>query len=121
MFGYRTRRQDLSVQYTGITGERAIKPGEISKYVFNYPINNAVVAWQGSLGQLAMRVRVGATDRYARDPYGIWDASIARIQGHVRPFLQFTNITGTVYQEISGVAMPKFGILGGIEVVARMR
>jgi len=121
MFGYQGRRQDLSVQYTGITGERAIKPGEISKYVFNYPINNAVIAWQGSFGsQLAARMRIGATDRYARDPYGIWDASVARIRGHVRPFLQITNITSTVYQEISGVAMPKFGILGGVEFVARM-
>ena len=36
--------------------------------------------------------------------------------GRVRPFLQLTNITSTVYQEIPLVAMPKRGVIGGVEL-----
>jgi hypothetical protein len=36
----------------------------------------------------------------------------------VRPFLQFTNLTDTVYQEVLGVAMPRRGVVGGVEIVA---
>ena len=37
------------------------------------------------------------------------------------PFLQLTNITNTVYQEVAGVAMPKRSVLGGIEFRLRDR
>ena len=60
-------------------------------------------------------MRIGVVDRYARDPYSLWDASVTRSAGRVRPFLQLTNLTSTAYEEIPGVAMPKRGIIGGIE------
>ncbi len=63
-------------------------------------------------------MRIGVTQRYARDPYAIWDVSAARARGRVRPFLQFSNLTSTVYQEIVGVAMPKRTVIGGLELRA---
>jgi iron complex outermembrane recepter protein len=109
--------QMFSVQYTGLAGARSAAPGEISKYVFNYPINNAVTTWQGALGdQLVARMRLGVTERFARDPYAIWDVSVARSRGRVRPFLQLSNLTAAMYQEILGVAMPKRTVIGGLEV-----
>jgi len=108
----------ITVGYTGLIGDRGAVGDVISKYVFNYPINNAVVGWQGSIRSwLVGRTRIGIVDRYARSPYAIWDASFARPRGRVRPFLQFTNLTSTVYQEVLAVSMPRRGVVGGVEIV----
>ncbi len=109
--------QVLRVEYTGIGGSRSVVPGAISKYVFNYPVHSGVIVWQGSISsQLIARTRIGVLERYARDPYAVWDVSVARSQGRIRPFLQLTNLTDTVYQEVAGVVMPKRGVLGGLEL-----
>ena len=63
------------------------------------------------------RVRVGAVQRYARNVYGVADVYLARTKGRVHPFIQLTNLTDTLYQEIFGVAMPGRGVMGGIDVV----
>ena len=45
-----------------------------SKYVFNYPVHSGVFTWQGALAHsLIARTRVGALERYQRDPYATWD------------------------------------------------
>jgi iron complex outermembrane receptor protein len=108
----------ISVGYTGLIGDRGDIGDVISKYVFNYPINNAVVGWQGTIRPwLVARTHLGALDRYSRSPYAVWDASLARPNGRVRPFLQLTNITDTIYQEVLGVPMPRRGVIGGMEIV----
>ncbi len=109
--------QLVSIQYTGMSGQRAVAEGAISKYVFNYPIHNGVVTWQGTLGgEIVARTRIGVTERYARDPYAIWDISAARARGRIRPFVQLSNIAATTYEEVIGVAMPKRTVIGGVEL-----
>ena len=89
----------------------------MSKYAFNYPIHSGTVEWRGAIkDRVVARTRIGVVDRLARSPYALWDASAAWSQGRIRPFLQVTNITSTVYQEIPGVDLPKRGVLGGIEL-----
>jgi iron complex outermembrane receptor protein len=56
-------------------------------------------------------------NRLAHDPYAVWDASASYTTGCVRPFLQLTNLTNTVYEEIPAIAMPSRGVVGGIEWV----
>ena len=93
--------QQVEFRYTGLHGGRDQFTGTFSKYVFNYPVHSAVASWQGLLpGGLAARTRVGMLERFARDPYATWDASIARARGRSRPFVQFTNLTNTRYEEI---------------------
>ena len=108
--------QFFNAQYTALNGDRALLPGSISKYVFNYPSHKGTVSWTGAIGQLAARTRIGVLNRLDRDPYAIWDLSLARSRGRLRPFAQFTNLTSTVYQEIPGVAMPERGIVAGVEL-----
>ncbi len=36
--------------------------------------------------------------------------------GHLRPFLQLTNLTNANYQEIVGVVMPGRTAIGGVEI-----
>jgi iron complex outermembrane receptor protein len=70
---------------------------------------------------MGIRSRVGVIQRLERDPYGLWDVYLAYNRGRVHPFLQFSNLTNTVYQEIEGVAMPKRSIVGGVEIVVFSR
>jgi len=114
--------QAISISYTGLVGDRGAVGDVITKYVFNYPINNAAIGWQGTIRSwLVGRTRIGVLDRYGRSAYVIWDASLARPNGTVRPFLQLTNITDTMYQEILNVDMPKRGVVGGVEIVEPLR
>jgi iron complex outermembrane receptor protein len=106
----------LDFRYTYLRGAQDLLTGIQSRYSFNYPPHMGVASWQSALpGGFAARVRAGAVQRYQRDPYGLLDVYVSRTTGRVNPFVQFTNLTDTSYQEIIGVAMPGRGVVGGIE------
>ena len=108
----------LDFSYTGLHGAQDALAGVFSKYTFNYPNHLGVAGWQSSLpGGLIARLRVGAVQRFARDPYAVVDAYVARARGKVRPFFQLTNLNDAVYQEIFGVPMPGRAALVGLEFV----
>ncbi len=110
--------QSIGVAFTALHGVSTSGSLLLSKYAFNYPVQSAVVQWHGSVGgHIIARSRIGIVNRLAHDPYAVWDASAAYGAGRIRPYLQLTNITDTVYQEILAVAMPSRGIIGGIEWV----
>jgi iron complex outermembrane receptor protein len=109
--------QNLAVSFSALHALDATASILESKYAFNYPIQSAVVEWRGTVAHnFIARTRVGVMNRIGINPYAVWDASASYGAGRVRPYLQLTNITSTVYQEIAGVAMPKFGIVGGVEL-----
>jgi len=114
--------QEIGLRYTGLHGVQDSLGSAFSKYAFNYPSQSAVASWQGSLpwGLLA-RTRVGVIQRLDIDPYALWDVYVTYNRGRVHPFLQFTNLTNTVYQEIQGVALPKRGVVGGVEIAVFSR
>lgn len=117
---WRWRHQLFDVSYTGLRGVSELLPGIYTKYAFNYPIHSAVASWTGTLpGSLTARTRIGAMERRARDPYGVWDLYLARNRGPVRPFVQFTNLANTRYQEILSIPLPGRAVLGGVEIVIR--
>jgi iron complex outermembrane receptor protein len=106
----------LEFRYTGLEGAQNLLSGLFSKYTFNYPSHLGVAGWQAALPRcLVARARIGAVQRYARDVYGVADLYLARSAGRIHPFLQLSNLTGTVYQEILGVAMPGRGVVAGVE------
>ena len=108
---------ELSWQYTGLRGAQSGLNNQESKYVFNYPVHSGVVTWQAALPHsLIARTRVGALERYQRDPYATWDIYAAYNGARIRPFLQLANVTGTSYQEIPGIVMPGRSVIGGLEV-----
>jgi iron complex outermembrane receptor protein len=112
-----SRRQRLDLRYTGLHGAQGAAAGVLSKYVFNYPLHSAVTGWQGRLrGGLAARTRLAVLKRRARDAYALWDVYLARVDGRLSPFLHLTNLTGTTYEEILGVPMPRRGVLFGLEL-----
>jgi len=119
-FGLRLRGQQVNVAYTGVYTAQGPLPGYTSEYAFNYPSNNAVVRWQGTLpGKVVARSRIGVVKRYGSDPYVLWDASVGREFKNVSAHLAFSNLTNTAYQEIPGVAMPGRSVIFGMDVFVR--
>jgi iron complex outermembrane receptor protein len=112
------RGQSVDFRYTGLRGVQDTIPVGFTKYTFNYPTSSGVIAWSAGLKDgLVFRSRVGVLDRRGRDPYGLWDLYGAYTKGRVHPFVQFSNVTSTRYQEVLGVAMPGRTIIGGVEVL----
>ena len=112
----------LDFRYSALHGAQSDLLGFPSRYVFNYPSQAAVVSWRALLPHgLLARTRIGATKRFARDPYALWDLYLARAVGRFRPFLQFSNLTNTAYQEIAGIPMPGRGVIVGVELVVFSR
>jgi iron complex outermembrane receptor protein len=110
------KSQEIGLAYTSLTADQQVGPGETSKYVFNYPSHNAVFTWTGQFGNiLTARSRVGATQRVGHGPYAVWDISVMRSTGAIRPYLQLTNLTDASYQSIPDVVMPGRAVVGGVE------
>jgi iron complex outermembrane receptor protein len=121
-FGVRVQRQQFNIAYTRVYSGQNLLPGLVSEYVFNYASHNAVVSWQGMLpGKVVARSRIGVVQRYANDPYALWDASVGREFKNVSAHLAFANLTNTGYQEIPGVAMPGRSVVFGMDVFVRRK
>jgi iron complex outermembrane receptor protein len=112
-------QQDVQLAYTFLHGDHApLPPGEVSRYVFNYPSHEAVFAWTATWREwLVARTRVGVTQRFEHQACPVWDLAVARNSGRIRPYLQLANLSNTGYQEIPGVLMPSRSIVGGVEVI----
>jgi len=113
--------EHISVSFSALHGQYASPQNLVTEYTFNYPSQDAVIEWRGAIAKntiaknVIARTRIGVVNRLAGNPYAVWDASVAYATGRVRPFLQLTNITSTVYQDVPLVAEPKRGIIGGAE------
>lgn len=117
-FGARlTPRQSVDVRYSALNGQQEALAGFESKYVFNYPAHAAVTRWQWAPRNVMIQTRLGVTSRLRRDPYAVWDLYAARTSGRWNPFLHFTNLTATRYEEIPGVAMPGRTAVFGVQCV----
>lgn len=112
-----SRTQELDVSYTAMHGYHEAMPGIESEYAFWYPAQSGVLSWQGHLPRgLIARSRVGILDRYSYKTYGLWDVYLAWSAGRLHPFVQFTNLMNTSYQEVQMVAMPGRAAIVGVDV-----
>lgn len=108
--------QHISLLFTGLRGINDSGAVATSKYTLSYPVQSGVIDWRGLIGKrLVARTRLGVARKLQQDPYAVWDASVSYATGRVRPFLQLTNLTNTVYQDIPGVALPTRSVIGGAE------
>ena len=107
----------LQISYTGLHGIQESLNGLQTKYTFNYPNHDATVAWSGRLpGKFIARIRIGVVDRYASDPYALWDAAVAMEFGRIAAHLGLSNITDSQYEEIPGVIMPGRSVVFGMDL-----
>ena len=110
--------QRLEVAYTALRGSQQGIPGAISKYVFDYPSHNAMSSWIGEFhNMVSAQTRVRVVQRFGHNAYPVWDLGASRSNGVIRPYIQFSNLSNTGYEEVPGVAMPGRGVIGGMEIV----
>ena len=116
------RWQSFDFRYTWLEGLQSTLPMSATLYSANYAANSAVATWQANpKGNFILRTRLGLADRRTRDAYALWDLYLALSRGKVHPFLQFSNLANTSYQEVLGVAMPGRTVIGGVDLVFRKR
>lgn len=116
------REQVVRLAFTELYGVQHALSGLQTRYSFNYPSHDAAIVWNGRLpGKFVARSRIGVVDRYNSDPYGLWDAAIAREFSHVAAHLVLSNISDTQYQEIQGVIMPGRSVVFGLDFFWRGR
>jgi outer membrane cobalamin receptor len=113
----------LKFSWALLTGAQSALHGLASEYVFNYPVNDARAEWRWTpIHSLLFESRLGVVQRYQQTACPVWDESLARESGRVRPYVQMTNLSNTGYDEILNVRMPGRCIVGGVEIViARKR
>lgn len=108
--------QTLAVGYTALHGAEAALNGYQSKYVFNYPTQQAVVSWERLVNPgLIARVRTGITNQYQRNAYVLVDASLGWTRSRIHPYVRATNLANVDYQPVLGVVMPGRALTGGLE------
>jgi iron complex outermembrane receptor protein len=110
------KSQTAELEYTGLHGAQGALNGYQSEYVFNFPTQQAVIAWQRTsrAGWIA-RVRTGITNQYQRNAYVLVDAYGAWTRSRLHPYLRLTNLTNADYQPVYGVVMPGRAALVGLE------
>ena len=118
-------RQQLQLSYTAVrAGDRAgnrsgnRSGGRISEYAFNYAAQNAIFAWTGEMPgawgrQVTARTQVNVVQKTTQRGYPLWDFSVSRNRGLVRPYIRLLNLSNTGYQEIPQVPMQGRTVMGG--------
>jgi outer membrane cobalamin receptor len=108
------KTQSVRIAWTALHGAQGALHGLESEYVFNYPIQNLHASWTVNFPHaITLTNAVQLAQRYRQTVYPVWNVSLARGTGRLRPYLRLTNLSNTGYQEIAGVAMPSRGIMGG--------
>ena len=111
--------QRLQLSYTAIQATSP-PPGLISEYTFNYAAQSALFNWSGSLPaklhQITIQNQLAIIQKTAQTPYPLWNISLARNTGRLRPYLRLFNLSNTNYQEIPGVPLQGRTIMAGTEI-----
>ena len=109
--------QQVRAGFTELSGASAALNSLQSKYVFNFPSQNAVLAWTGHFASgITGYGRLRVVHRISGALYPVVDSSLAYERARVHPYLRMTNVTDTSYQEIAGVPMPGRAFTGGVEL-----
>jgi iron complex outermembrane receptor protein len=98
----------------------------LSEYAFNSAAQNAVFGWTGQLPgtwgkQVSAHTQVSVVQKTGYTAYPLWDASLTRNTGRIRPYLRLLNLSNTGYTEIVGVPMQGRTVMGGMELDWRRR
>jgi iron complex outermembrane recepter protein len=116
--------QVIQLEYTGIRGVQDALGGYQSKYIFNYPSEQAVLGWTHTSDRgFQARIRAGVTNQVQRPAYAVLDMYAAYTRSPLHPYLRLTNLTDASYQPVLGVVMPGRAFLAGLEwcVLCRAR
>jgi outer membrane cobalamin receptor len=111
--------QQLQFSYTAAHAASP-PPNILSEYAFNYATQNAIAAWNGQLPgkfgrQISAHTQVNIVQKTQRTAYPLWDVSLSRNTGRIRPYIRLMNLSNTGYQEIPMVPMQGRTIIAGTQ------
>jgi outer membrane cobalamin receptor len=114
-----TSNQQLQFSYTAAHAASP-PPNLLSEYAYNYATQNTLVAWTGTLPgeigrQISARTQINVVQKTQHTAYPLWDISLSRNTGHLRPYLRALNVSNTGYQEIPQVPLQGRTIMAGME------
>jgi outer membrane receptor protein involved in Fe transport len=109
-----TTNQQLQFSYTAAHAGPP-PPNILSEYAYNYAAQNALFLWTGVFHQLTAHTQVNVVQKTQHTAYPLWDISIARNRGRIRPYLRALNLSNTGYQEIPQVPLQGRTIMAGTE------
>ena len=114
-----TDTQQLQFSYTAAHAASP-PPNIISEYAYNYAAQNAIFGWTGQLPgaighQINAHTQVNIVQKTTQTAYPLWDISLARNTGRLRPYLRLLNLSNTGYQEIPDVPLQGRTIIAGTE------
>ncbi len=112
----RWRAGEAWVNYTALRATRRLPENAVSRYVFNFPLNQTTVGYRGHIGGLLLKTEIGAYNRTWQSTRALWDVSIGRDGGKWRPFIQATNLLNTSHEAFQGLSQPGRWIRGGVQV-----
>ena len=112
--------QQLQFSYAAVRAASP-PPNLISEYAYNYAAQNAIFSWiaqlPGSIGrQITAYTKVNLVQRTQHTAYPLWDITLARNTGRLRPYLRLLNLSNTGYQEIPQVPLQGRSLIAGTEL-----
>jgi outer membrane receptor protein involved in Fe transport len=113
-----TAMQHLEFSYTAVRAASP-PPGLISEDAYNYPAESALFSWTGELPgkrlhQVIAHTQVAVVQKTGQTAYPLWDTSLSRNTGRIRPYLRLLNLSNTGYEEIPGVPLQGHTLMGGV-------
>jgi iron complex outermembrane receptor protein len=117
------KAQRIQFGWTELAGGQDSLNGLQSEYALIYPVENLHATWTASLGRIltltnsvavAKLFQQAGIPAWNASPYPVWNASLTRDSGRLRPYLRLANLSNTGYQEIAGVPTPGRSITGGV-------
>jgi outer membrane cobalamin receptor len=110
--------QQLALSYTAVRAASP-PPSLISEYAYNYAAQSALFSWTGQLpgrrlNQVTAHTQVAVIQKTGQTAYPLWDTSLSRNAGAIRPYLRLLNLSNTGYEEIPGVPLQGHTLMGGV-------
>ncbi len=109
-----TSTQQLQFSYTAAHAASP-PPNILSEYAYNYAAQNALFRWTGTFRQLTAYTQINVVQKTQHTAYPLWDITVTRNTGHLRPYLRALNLSNTGYQEIPQVPLQGRTIMAGME------
>ena len=113
------RRMGVSsvwANYAVLRATQTLPDAGVSRYVFNFPLNQASLGYSGPVGGgLLIKTQLGVYNRTWQSTKALWDVRLGYAAGRFRPFVQATNLLNTAHEAFQGLPQPGRWIRGGVE------
>ncbi len=111
------RGHEAWISYTGLQADRRLPVNAVSRYVFNFPLNNTVLGYRGTIvKRFVLKTQLGVYNRTWQSSRGLWDVALSWTGERISPFFQATNLAAVSHEAFRGLAQPGRSLRGGLRL-----